>query len=254
MADWDPGHYLRFADHRTRPGIELIARIPDFDPKTIVDLGCGTGHLTELLRRRWPHAATIGVDSSQEMIDRAHNDHPEIDWIVADVDRWRTQDPVDLIFSNAALHWLGDHETLFPRLVSQLSSGGVIAIQMPDNWGEPTHRIPAEILDSGDYPESASNALMRDRVAPPLEYREWMLPLEVDMWRTTYYQQLTGDDPVWNWVTGSVLRPVLAHLNGDDRKRFETECRARYREAYPDRSGVTILPFSRLFLVGTNPS
>ncbi|MEN8234637.1 MAG: methyltransferase domain-containing protein [Actinomycetota bacterium] len=247
---WDPDQYLRFADHRKRPGVELLARIPDIEAGTIVDLGCGTGDLTTLLALRWPDAKVTGIDSSVEMVERARRDHPGLEWAVGDVAEWEPEQPVDLIFSNATLHWLDEHERLLPRLRALLAPGGVIALQMPDNWAAPTHRIPAEILDEDGWSETARAALLRDRLAPPPDYARWLQPATVDLWRTTYYQQLTGDDAVWNWLTGSVLRPVLAALDHEDRERFSRLCRARYREAYPmDPAGVTTLPFSRLFMV-----
>jgi trans-aconitate 2-methyltransferase len=247
---WDPDQYLRFADHRTRPGVELLARIPNLDPRRIMDLGCGTGHLTAMLQHRWPSANVTGIDSSVEMIEQARLDHPDMQWVVEDVAAWEPDGEMDLIYSNAALHWLDDHEALFNRLRSFLSPGGVFAAQIPDNWNAPTHRVPADVLDEGEWPETARKALMRDRLSPPVDYVRWLQPARVDLWRTTYYQQLTGDDPVWNWVTGSVLRPVLAALDVPDRDRFEEIAKARYQEAYPaGPSGVTTLPFSRLFMV-----
>ncbi len=247
---WDPDLYLRFADHRTRPGIELLARVPDREPRTIVDLGCGTGDLTSLLASRWPDADVAGIDSSTEMITHARREYPDMAWSVADIAFWEPSGSVDLIFSNAALHWLDDHEALFTRLRGLVAPGGVVAVQMPDNWAAPTHRIAAEILDAGDWPDGAQDALLRDRLSPPPDYARWLQPAEVDVWRTTYYQRLTGEDPVWNWVTGSVLRPVLAALDEDQRERFSGLCRERYREAYPrECDGTTVLPFSRLFMV-----
>lgn len=251
---WDPDRYLRFADHRTRPGLELLARIPDVAPRTIVDLGSGTGHLGARLAERWPEAIVAGIDSSPEMVGRARLEHPGIEWAVADIATWRPAEPVDLIFSNAALHWLDDHPALFARLRSHLAPRGVLALQMPDNWDAPTHRIPAEVLDEGGWPEPARAALLRDRLSQPAAYAEWVQPASVDLWRTTYYQRLTGDEPVWTWVTGSVLRPVLDALDGTDRERFAAACRARYAEAYPEGpDGVTTLPFSRFFLVARAP-
>jgi trans-aconitate methyltransferase/nucleoside-diphosphate-sugar epimerase len=204
---WDPDRYLRFADQRTRPGLELLARIPDLQPRRVVDLGSGTGHLTALLAARWPDASIIGIDHSSEMIERARSDHPELTWVHGDVGSWQPDEPVDLIFSNATLHWLDDHEQLFRRLRTLVDNEGVVAVQMPDNWSEPTHRIPAEILDEADWPEVARSALTRDRLSEPAAYAAWLQPAGVDPWRTTYYQRLTGDDPVWTWVTGSVLSP-----------------------------------------------
>jgi trans-aconitate 2-methyltransferase len=251
---WDPDRYLRFADHRTRPGMELASRIPDIDARSIVDLGSGTGHLTAHLAERWPEASILGIDSSEEMVERARLDHPSLEWVVDDVGTWQPKEPVDLLFSSAALHWVDDHAGLFRRLRSYLAAGGVMAVQMPDNWKAPTHLIPAQVLDEGEWPEQARSALMRDRLSQPAAYAQWMQPARVDLWRTTYYQVLTGDEPVWKWVTGSVLRPVLAALKGSEKDRFSEICRARYLDAYPaGEDGVTTLPFSRQFLVAHAP-
>lgn len=254
---WDPGHYLRFADHRLRPGIELLNRIDADNPSVVVDLGCGPGNLTALLRQRWPDSTVIGVDSSPAMIDQARSNHSDITWVEADIASWEPDGPVDVLYSNATLHWLTDHHRLFPHLLSWLATGGSMAVQMPDNWDAPSHCVPADVLNQGEWPEAARSALPRDRVARPEQYVEWLEPSPVDVWRTTYFQQLTGPDPVWEWVTGSMLRPVLAALDGDQRLRFEAECRYRYAQAYPPLRGstehpsVTIMPFSRLFLTVT---
>ena len=251
---WDPDQYLRFADLRTRPGLELIARIPDTNPSLVVDLGCGTGALTAVLAERWPQAEVIGIDSSREMIERARSEFPAIDWQVGDVNTWLPDRPVDVIFSNATLHWIDSHELLVPRLRGHLSDTGVLAVQVPDNWDAPTHRVPATILDEGFWRVEARDALMRDRLSTPAEYLQWVQPAEVDMWRTTYFQQMRGEDPVWEWVNGSVLRPVLAEFEDVERERFSAVCKRRYREAYPmTADGVTIVPFSRLFLLATAP-
>lgn len=251
---WDPQHYLKFADHRARPGLELLARVDRDEPRVVVDLGSGPGNLSAHLARRWPGAQVTGVDSSAEMVGKARADHPEIAWIEEDIARWEPSGPVDVIYSNATLHWLDDHHQLLPRLRSWLSPGGVLAIQMPDNWRAPTHRVPAEILDDGSWPLRASQALLRDRLSSPADYRSWLQPGTVDIWRTTYLQELHGPDAVWNWVTGSVLRPVLAALDDNDRARFSESCRIRYAQAYPKDAGdITLLPFSRLFLVVSAP-
>lgn len=216
-----------------------------------MDLGCGTGELAAVLASRWPEAEVVGIDSSAEMIQRAMVAYPDIDWRIGSIEGWEPKGSIDLIFSNAALHWVDDHATLFPLLRTYLSRRGALAVQMPDNWREPTHSVPAEILDDGDWADAARKALIRDRVASVDDYRRWLAPAHLDMWRTTYYQTLTGPDPVWTWVTGSVLRPVLAALDEEDRHRFEGECKRRYAEAYPASGGRTTLPFSRLFLLAS---
>lgn len=251
---WDPDRYLRYADLRARPGLELISRIPQTDAAKIVDLGAGAGNLTAILAERWPNADITGIDSSTEMIDRASADHPGIRWELAAIDTWEPGEPVDVIYSNAALHWLDDHESLFRRLRSYLAPRGVIAVQMPDNWREPTHTIPKNILAQPGWSADARRALLSDRVNSPGEYRDWLQPAEVDQWRTTYYQTLTGQDPIWTWVTGSVLRPVLQILDDTAKEEFERACKNAYEEAYPpEPDGSTTLPFSRRFLVARAP-
>ena len=254
---WDPRQYLRFGDERQRPGIELLARIPDVDAGTIFDLGCGPGNLTGLIADRWPGAEVVGVDSSPEMLDRARRHRPDLGWIEADIAAWRPDGPVDIVYSNAALHWLTDHAELFPRLLSFLRAGGVLAVQMPDNWHEPTHTVPSAMLDSGVWPAAAVGALTRDRVARPARYREMLRPgsRSIDMWETVYHQVLEpapGSHPVLEWVKGSFLRPVLEALDGPARAAFEQACATGYASAYPpEPDGTVVLPFRRLFMVVT---
>ncbi len=247
---WDPDRYLQFADHRLRPGVELIARI-DSQPATIVDLGSGTGEITRLLAERWPNAEVLGIDSSPEMVERARSlETDRLRFQLGDIAAWEPDRRPDLIFSNAALHWIDDHAAIFSRLRSHVATDGTLAVQMPDNWWEPTHRIPAEILEDFRWSDEARSALMTDRLSNPERYRDWLQPARIDMWRTTYFQELHGEDPVWRWTTGSLLRPVLDALTEDEIESFSAECRRRYGEAYPpQRDGTTVLPFTRLFMV-----
>jgi trans-aconitate 2-methyltransferase len=250
VTDWDPAQYLRFADLRLRPGLDLARQIDIDEPETIIDLGCGAGHLTAILARRWPRARVIGVDASTAMLDEARSAHPALRFEQADLVQWRTDRPVDVIYSNAALHWLEDHDHVFPALFTQVRRGGVIAVQMPNNWREPTHTVPAAILDSTTWPDSARRALMRDRVGAIAAYRRRLSPSDFDSWETIYHHRLTGTDPVLEWVKGSLLRPVLDALDDRQRQRFERECADGYAGAYPpDEAGTTWLPFRRLFMV-----
>ena len=136
---WDPTQYLKFADHRLRPAIDLLNRIDVAEPGEVVDLGAGAGNVTRLIKMRWPTARVTGVDTSPEMLAKAAAAAPEITWVLADLGRWRPERPVDVIYSNAALHWLEGHDTLFPALLSSLAPGGVLAVQMPRNFSAPSH-------------------------------------------------------------------------------------------------------------------
>lgn len=253
MSRWDPAHYLAFGQERLLPGLDLIGSIPEFDPGLIVDLGCGEGTLTAALADRWPGAGVTGVDRSEEMLSAARRARPHLRWRQGDIATWRPAGQVDLIFSNSALHWLEDHGPLFLRLTGYLSEMGMLAVQMPNNWAEPTHTIPASILDAGDWPEAAVQALPRQRVAAADRYREWLPGARV--WEVSYEHLLKGDDAVYEWATGSFLRPPLAAMSAAERERFARRCKLAYRAAYPARpDGTTALRYRRLFVLASSPA
>ena len=131
MPQWDAALYLRFSTERTQPSIDLIQRIALTDAHRIVDLGCGPGNSTEALRRRWPGASITGLDSSPEMIEAARQAYPSGVWEVADAARWSAPKPCDLVFANALLQWIPDHQRICRRWMEQLAPGGALAVQLP---------------------------------------------------------------------------------------------------------------------------
>ncbi len=253
MSDrWDPERYLAFADARGRPFVELLQRIGATEPATVVDLGCGPGNLTVLLKQRWPDAAVVGVDSSPEMIEAARHDLGDagIDFAVGDVRTWRPVEPVDVLLSNAMLQWLPDHLALLPRLVEQVSPGGWLAFQVPGNFDEPSHVIRRELAAQDPYAEHTGGVAVPGASGPEV-YLDALTALgcSVDAWETTYLHVLTGEDPVFTWVSGTGARPTLQALPDDLRPQFEAEFRSRLREAYPVREYGVVLPFRRVFVV-----
>lgn len=249
---WDPQQYLRFAGHRLRPAIDLLTQIDLSSPSRIVDLGCGAGNVTVLLRDRWPGAAVTGVDGSAEMLAKAREAAPDIAWVEADMGAWAPEAPPDLIYSNAALHWLGGHGTLFPRLLDAVAPGGVLAVQMPRNFGAPSHTLMAEAARAGPWRDTLEPLLKPSPVAEPAFYHDLLAPraAALDIWETEYLQALEGDDPVAEWTKGTWLKPLLDALDGPERAGFEADYRARVRAAYPRRpDGRTLFPFRRLFLI-----
>lgn len=248
---WDVGQYTKFADQRMRPGLDLIGHLPATDPETVVDLGCGNGSLTRILHQRWPQALVIGIDGSADMLEVARPTDPGITWLETEIGRWQPDNLVDVIYSNAALHWVSDHACLFARLLQSVKPGGCLAVQMPDNWDQPSHTIPEQMLDSGSWPDSARSAFLRHPVGSASDYRRWLQEASsVDLWRTTYYQTLVGDNPVLEWVKGSVLAPVMAAMNLQMRKLFEARLAEAYAAAYPpEPDKATLFAFSRLFIV-----
>lgn len=253
---WDPVQYERFALPRLRPGLDLLRSLQIAPPQRIVDLGCGTGTLTVALSERWPGAETIGVDSSHEMLESARSSQSTVRWVEADLRSW-SEDGLDLIFSNAALQWIENHRSLFPRLVGLLRPGGHLAVQIPANDKAPTHTIAARLAASERWHGRLAGSIRRSPVLSPETYVGLLLApfREVDVWSTTYLHVLSGPDPVTEWVKGSLLRPVLARLNSDERRDFLEAYSAAARLEYPPQSdGSTLLPFTRIFLIGRERS
>ncbi len=249
---WDPQQYSRFAGQRLRPALDLIARIPLEYPRTVVDLGCGTGNVTRLLRSRWPHARITGADGSPQMLAEARKAEADIVWEQLDVAAWNPPGKFDLVFSNAALHWLDDHPTLFKRICGNVAAGGVLAVQMPRNFAAPSHMLMHELASSPPWRDALAALLRPQPVLTPEAYHGLLAPTarSLDIWETEYLQILEGENPVVEWTKGTWLAPLLAALAPGAREDFEAEYRRRVAQAYPRRAdGKTLFPFRRLFIV-----
>lgn len=253
MPEWDSRTYLKFARERTQPSIDLIDRIKLNDPRRIIDLGCGPGNSTGELRRRWPNATVIGLDSSAHMIAAARQAHPDGIWEAGDARPWRTDEPFDLVFSNAMLQWLPDHANVCRQWFEQVAPGGALAVQAPAHYDSPLHR---EIMDvSRDAAWNGRMASARTALTsePPALYYDTLQSeaLHIDLWETTYYHIVAGPEAVLEWFRGTGLRPFLEALSADDdRRRFESMLLERYADSYPRRpNGKVLFPFRRLFFV-----
>lgn len=249
---WQPEQYLKFARPRLRPALDLLARIAHSAPRHVYDLGCGTGNVTRFLAQRWPDAMITGVDDSAEMLAQAATSLQSATWIKQSLATWRPEQPADVIYSNAALHWLPHHEQLFPALVNALAPGGVLAVQMPRNFSAPSHTLIAETVLAGPWRSKLEHLLSPSPVATPAFYYDTVarLAANVDIWETEYLQILEGVDPVKEWTKGTWLKQYLDALAGEERADFEEAYAARLRVAYPVRDdGRTLFPFRRLFIV-----
>jgi trans-aconitate 2-methyltransferase len=251
-VSWNPDQYLMFAAPRLRPAVDLLAAVPSAAPHVVYDLGCGAGNVTRLLAQRWPHAAITGVDDSAAMLAKAAADVQGVSWVQRSLAQWRAPSPADLIYSNAALHWLPDHAALFPALVAQLAGAGILAIQMPRNFDAPSHTLIADTVRSGPWCTRLEPLLAPSPVAEPAYYYDLLSPLvdRLDIWETEYLQVLEGLDPVKEWTKGTWLKQFLDALPEPDRNAFESDYAARLRAAYAMRAdGKTLFPFRRLFMV-----
>jgi trans-aconitate 2-methyltransferase len=266
---WDPEQYWAFSDERSRPFFELMGQVQAIAPGRVVDLGCGHGELTATLTRRWPDAVVEGLDSSPEMIAAAqklagptaseangtgyHTAVPtgRLRFAVGDLAEWQPDGPVDLIVSNAALHWVPDHRDLLPRWADALSPAGWLAFQVPGNFDFPSHAILRELCQSPRWRDRLGDVLRWHPVGEPAEYLELLAgrDCQVNAWETTYLQVLCGADPVLEWVKGTALRPVLTTLSDEEQAEFLPEYARRLRDAYPATPRGTVFPFRRIFVV-----
>jgi trans-aconitate 2-methyltransferase len=247
---WNPGQYLKYGGHRLRPSIDLLARVDAENPETVFDLGCGPGNSTRLLADRWPEARITGVDNSVDMLEKAAADLPDLQWVEADLNGWSPESPADVIFSNAALHWLDDHGALFPKLLEHLNPGGVLAVQMPGNYGAPSHML---IFGAAEPWMDKIGPAMRPNPVEDLPfYYDALAPVadHLDIWETSYTQELDGDNAAAEWIKGSALKPLLDVLDEDEAHDFFAAYSALAGKAYPKRAdGKTLYPFRRVFIV-----
>jgi trans-aconitate 2-methyltransferase len=253
MQDWNPQLYRQFESERRRPARELLERIPHADIRFAIDLGCGPGNSTELLAQAWPDAEITGIDSSEAMLQQARERLPSCRFLQADIRTWQAEQPQQVIYANASLQWLTEHRTLLPHLVNQLAVGGVIAIQMPDNLEEPSHRLMREVAASEKWqtlisPQTAD----RKRLLTTDQYYDLLSDAgcQVDIWRTTYYYPMTDTQGIITWLRATGLRPFLAALDETQQSAFLYDYHHALIPAYPTRSnGQVLLAFPRLFMV-----
>jgi trans-aconitate 2-methyltransferase len=249
---WNPQQYLKFSGHRLRPAVDLLMRIPDFPVRTVADLGAGAGNVTKLIKARWPDAIVVGVEGSSEMVAAGKKAAPEVEWLHQDLESWQPAQKYDVVYSNAALHWLPDHVELLPSMLEKVEPGGILAVQMPRNFGAASHLLIAETALNGPWRKRLEHLVMPPPVHEPAFYHAVLAPLSenIDVWETEYLQVLEGENPVREWTKGTWLTRYLDVLQGDEKAAFEAAYGERVAKAYPrNAAGQTLFPFRRLFMV-----
>jgi len=263
---WNPSVYLGFADARLRPALELLGRVTNDETKTstVVDLGCGPGNVSPFLRARYPNATLWCVDTSDSMLERAKADHAKdpqfksapVHYINADFESFKLDKKVDVIYSNAAFHWVSFdiHKRLIPALLKHLAPGGTLAFQMPDTRQQASHILMREAGRQAGLDDKMSKVRWVTTEADPEAYYDLLSPLcsHLDMWSTRYCQVLDGENPVYEFTRGSGFGPYLAAVGGPDSADGQ-KLVAKYKElllkAYPKHNGKTLFNFNRFFLV-----
>ncbi len=253
MADWNSAQYLKFKAQRTQPSIDLAAGIEVENPRGIIDIGCGPGNSTRVVKDRFPEAHATGADLSDNMLEAARRDNPDCDFIRLDVggDLSALAGRFDVVFSNACLQWVPEHRKLLPSLFSLLRKGGALAVQIPMNFEEPIHQIICRTAQSPEW----SGKFKNQRIFYTLSEEEYFdilseLTDDFEIWRTVYFHRMPGIESIIEWYKGTGLRPYLDALSDNDKEKFLAEIKAQLEKECPKQeNGEIIFRFPRFFFI-----
>jgi trans-aconitate 2-methyltransferase len=227
---WDPGQYERFERERSAPFFDLLDLVKPCPGGRVVDLGCGTGALTRVLHERTGARSTVGIDSSRQMLQRsAEHAGGGLTFELGDIAEWAPSEPVDLIFSNAALHWVDDHDALLTRLTGALAPAGQLAVQVPANHDQPSHLVAERVAAEAPFRGALAGHVRRAPVLAPERYAQGLhrLGYAAQHVRLQVYLHVLPDaDAVVEWVKGTLLTDYQRRLPEAMYEDFV----ARYRE------------------------
>jgi len=251
MSDWNSNQYLKFKKERTQPSIDLVNRITIDNPKRIIDIGCGPGNSTAVLKEKYPNAYILGVDFSPNMIEKAKSEHPDIDFMLFDAskDFNKLEGKFDIVFSNACIQWIPEHKKLINNMMSILSKGGIMAVQTPCQYEMPINTIVARVTGSEKWKDKFSTQRKFYNLTDN-EYFDILSDISDDfsMWKTIYYHRLPSQESILEWYKSTGLKPYLEQMNDKDKTEFEDDILIKIKEEYnPQTNGEIIFPFSRLF-------
>ncbi|HVV68439.1 MAG TPA: trans-aconitate 2-methyltransferase [Gammaproteobacteria bacterium] len=252
MPSWNPKQYLKFFNQRTRPCQDLARSVQIEDPQKIIDLGCGPGNSTQVLMECWPNAVITGLDSSEQMIMEARKLYPKGQWLQADIASWTPLETYDIVFSNAALQWVSEHERVLPHLLQQVKPGGALAFQVPANINATAHQLMRDLAASKHWRKHFHQPIREWYVHPPAFYYDVLSPhaSHIELWRSEYFHAMSGPEAIVEWYKGSGLRPFLDLLPEDKQDSFLQGYLQLIAKAYPRQAnGQVLFPFLRLFVI-----
>lgn len=255
MIEWSSEQYLQFQNQRTQPAVDLAKRIQIKNPQHILDIGCGPGNSTNVLKNIFPDAHILGIDNSENMIRKAQAAYTGIEFKLMSVkDICRESHTYDVIFSNACLQWVPNHKEVIPMLFDKLNENGMLAIQVPINSQEPLFQIISETVREKKWGFS-SLAQEPNAALSGAEYFDILSGItgRFDIWETVYYHNMPSIDSMIEWVKGSRLLPYIQALNENEAQKLIDEISEKASYIYKkQKDSEIIFRFRRLFFTATH--
>jgi trans-aconitate 2-methyltransferase len=252
MSDWSPGNYLKFRNERTQPSIDLVGRIKINDPQTIIDIGCGPGNSTQILALKWPDADIIGLDSSESMIAQAKNDFPKLNWVYGKAEEINNDKKYTVVFSNAALQWMPNHEKLIPKLWDIIENDGVFAAQIPAFEKMDISVAIKTVLEKEKWIK-CKIVETNIQIYNGLDYYYELLcgkTNTIELWETHYYHIMSSWESIIDFIEATALRPYLNELKDEEKTKFKKEILEELKKYYKKQTNEKILfPFKRTFII-----
>ena len=252
MSDWNSEQYLKFKKDRTQPSIDLANRLDFKKPQRIIDIGCGPGNSTAVLKKRYPDAYVLGVDFSPNMIEKAKSEHSDIDFMLFDAtkDFEKLDEKFDIVFSNACIQWVPNHKKLLADMMSILNPDGIMAIQVPMNFEEPIHKILSELITdkkwSGRFEPRIFYTLNESKYFDILSEQT----KNFEIWKTIYCHRMPSHQSIIEWYKSTGMKPYLDVLNEEEKKEFTADVLKKVSKEYPvQANGEIIFKFPRFFML-----
>ena len=251
MSDWNPILYERFLQDRTKPSKDLASHI-SIQPKSVFDLGCGTGNSTNVLAQKFQNADITGGDSSETMLKKAQENYPMIKFIQFNAETdWNTLPCYDLIFSNACIQWIPEHKRLIPTMISHLNNGGQLAVQFPMQTEHPFHKLVQQIAHSDKW-KSKFRTEVKYNVLTKEEYFDIISECtdNFELWQTNYCHRMPSHQSIVDWFRSTGLQPFMSQLTESEQVDFEQDILNELMTIYPVRAnGELLFEFPRMFFV-----
>lgn len=258
MLDWNPDLYLKFEKERTLPAKDLISRIEKVNPKRILDIGCGSGNSTHELKKRWPNAEIIGIDNSIAMIEKARSLYDDTKFILHDAtDDLSSLGKFDIVFSNAAIQRMPNHDDLIESLYGLLDDKGVLAIQLPLVDTVKAQEALYELEHVKKYKQYLDDKILRFNTKSTEYYYDILSsifkPESIFIWSTTYTHAMDSLEDILNWYESTTLMPYFdAFPNEEIISNFRNNFYIKLKNVYfPRPNGSVLFNFERLFLIAS---